>query len=166
MYEVYSRVIWWDLFQKARESLESRFLDLQIFLSQIQPSKLDLSEVLQTFSVPLSKNSFPIYGIVCGFSLNSREEHFDVVIISCFSSTWFLHPALMAPQSCQYPLQRKSKLLSIAFKTLQNLTSIQPSDFISYCLLLHIQPFPNTWELHTQPFPNTSPLLREVGNAF
>lgn len=46
------------------------------------------------------------------------------------------------PQPCPHPLQRKFKLLSITFKTLQNLTPIQPSDFTSYCLLMHTQSFP------------------------
>lgn len=44
---------------------------------------------------------------------------------------------MVTPQPCPHPLQRKSKLLSITFKTLQNLTLIQPSDFtgtVYYCI--------------------------------
>lgn len=111
-----------------------------------------ISQKHSNLSQPPFQRQLPIHGIVCGFSLNSRVYCFNVLIISCSFFTWFLYLPLMVPppQPCPHPLQRKSKLLSITFKTLQNLTPIQPSDFTCYCALLHTQPFPSTWSLLTE----------------
>ena len=92
---------------------------------------------LTFLSSTFKRKQLHIYGIACGFFLNSEKLLFDAVIISCSSFLCFLHPSslpffVMTPYCCPYSLLIKSKLFSITFKALQDLIPIQPSSLTSY----------------------------------
>ena len=123
-----------------------------------------LSEVLWPFLAPLlEENSF--YGIACEYVLNPEKLLFDAAIISCSSSLCFLHPSshpspVVTPYCCPYSLLIKSKLFSITFIALQNLTPIQPSSLTFYfpCSILYTSHYLDHYLGNWTMFSNDSAL--------
>ena len=101
----------------------------------------------------------------CEYFLNPEKLLFDAAIISCSSSLCFLHPSshpspVVTPYCCPYSLLIKSKLFSITFKALQNLTPIQPSNLTFYfpCSILYTSHYLDHYLGNWTMFSNASAL--------